>query len=381
MSRGKQPPAGVNMPRFTDGRRFGAAVFALVVAAVPAGCAGARHAPVVTPVQDLPDSQVVVEAAEPSDFGGAGSSLLPLSPTRIRRLAEDLLLRRHDGFWSVEVMDVFEAGPAPETVDIGLPDFEAASGDGSARPTLLDVEITVDGVEIAPRFEPPPGEEDLGTPGGIKRFYSWRIEFQSEERKIVRLRYRLANSRAQQGDELLFYYLNTGTPWAGSSGRVNVRIELGDASPSDLVTAWLRPRNYRVGEDYVVWRLDADEPEEDLVIGLRPFRDPLDGYADRSGGLLSLPESEWRIRLANETPRGWRFWRAFLRARSGVAPADSTFREILEGETWYHPVAESSAPRDFTSEENKLFQQIGADLRDWESSALPSPEELRGDFR
>jgi hypothetical protein len=356
-------------------------VFTLAALVTFLGCAQTRAS------KDLPQQEIPAgdpggkPVAEPSIFEGAGSSLVPLAPTRVRRRIEDLTLRREGDRWRVEAVDVFESGASPEAVLVGLPDFEGVSDTGGRRSTLSDVTLTVDGVEIAPTLEPPPMAADLGSPGGIGRIYSWRLQFAPEERKVIRLRYRLVPSRTRQGDELLFFYLNTGTPWFGESGRINVRVELDQPTTGELVLGWLRPRNFGVRPNVAIWQLADEEPTSDLVLALRPFQNPLDGYQDRALGLLELAGEQWPAVLERSTPREWEFWRAYLHARRGEPPAEEDFRALFEAETWYAPKAEGELPREWSEAEESLFELLTEHMREWERVQLPSPDELRLETR
>jgi hypothetical protein len=351
-------------------------VAALVLIAL-ASCARSR----TSSEPDLPaaePSPVAEEpVAEPSIFEGAGSSLVPLAPTRVRRRIEDLTLRRRPDSWTVEAVDVFEAGPVTETVTVGLPDFEGVSDEGGRRSTLSDVSLVVDGIEVEPVLAPPPVTADLGAPGGIGRIYSWELRFSPEQLKVVRLRYRVLASRTRQGDELLFFYLNTGTPWFGESGRINLRVELEDATTRELVPSWIRPAGFGVRPRSLVWRLHEEEPESDLVLAMRPFQDPLAGFEDRSLGLLAMGPEEIEGHLDRSTPREWDFWRAFLQARRGEPVAEDAIGELLGAEAWYRATLPGQRPRAMTAEEEALFEMLTQRLTEWEAMQLPSPQDLR----
>jgi hypothetical protein len=203
--------------------------------------------------------------------------------------------------------------------------------------------------------------------GGIARFYAWAIPFGPEEWKLARLRYRVRASRTQGGEELLFYYLNPGTPWRGPSGRVNARFELGDETVDDLVPGWLRPARYGVDGNAVVWSLATEEPEEDLVLALRPFADPRPRFPDRAAGPLALSPLERDEWLGGSTPKEWRFWLDFVRVRCGEAPRDSSFTRLLGA-----PVR--TKPRPPSRPERGLVAALERRLAEWESHRVAAAD-------
>ena len=322
------------------------------------GARAAATAPVRTPAPDA------------TTFGGAGTSLMPLAPTGVARLAEDLLVRRVPGGWTVEAIDVFIAGGAPETVPVGLPDFQAADSTGGAT-TLSGVQLLVDGVELAAAIEPPPLEQDLSGLGGVGRFLVWRLPFRADERKVVRLRFRVGVSGTERGEQMLFYYLNTGTPWRGPSGRVSARVEIGPGATDDLVAAWLRPTRFGVTDSSLTWQLDGEEPEEDLVVALADPRDPAAGLADPARGPLALGPGEREEWLARTTPREWSFWQAWLRARRGEAPADSAWRARFAAEPWFRE-RPAGRLRRATAPETALADALRRRQAEWAAHAIPA---------
>ena len=351
-------------------RRWKTAPPAALVAAVVAAALSLGAAPAPTSAPAPRAAADSARADEPTVFGGAGASLLPLSPTRVARVIEDVSLVRRGGSWSIEVVDVMVGGGGPETVRVGLPDFESAPDSGASRPTLEDVGFVVDGDSLAPAIEPGPARPDLPGLGGIGRFYTWAVPFGAEEWKLARLTYRVSASRTQGGEELLFYYLNPGTPWRGPSGRVNARFDLGDESVEDVVPGWLRPQHFGIDGNAVVWALASEEPEEDLVLALRAFRDPRAQFPDAARGPLGLTPLERDDWLGRSTPREWRFWLDFVRARRGEAIRDTSFTALLPG-------APRSKPRAPTRAERDLAAALERRLSEWESHRLAAADTTR----
>ena len=73
-----------------------------------------------------PNAEIEPAVAASRLLEGAGASLVPLSNTRVRRALQEVHLVRQGDSWRAECLDVFVGGPIPETVQIGLPEFEAA---------------------------------------------------------------------------------------------------------------------------------------------------------------------------------------------------------------------------------------------------------------
>lgn len=304
---------------------------------------------------------------------------MPLSPTRVRRVFEEVRLVREPEAWRAEVLELFVGGPIPETVHIGLPEFESPD-DSLGAPTLSDLQFTLDGFEIAPDSASAP-PEDLGAPAGIRQFHAWRIPFRADQVRAVRLTFRVRPTRTEMGEEMLFFYLNPGTPWAGPSGRINMHADLGDAASQDLVADWLRPSEYFVTDRTVQWRMDHEEPDQDLVLVLRPPADWLAEVPDRQRGLLAVEPGPRAARVAAATPRELAFWRAHLWARHGASPGDSTWRAAFAAEPWYREQAVPTPVAEWSGEERALLAEIEDRLDLWSRRQLPDPRAAREQSR
>ncbi len=373
-------------PATRTARIAGGMLALALVGAAASGAAGfvaARHAPPAGASARPPaaasrgEEPAGPERADATTFGGAGSSLVPLAETRVARVIEDLLVRRDHEGWSVDEVDVFQAGAAPEVVPIGWPDFQAETDTGQAQPTLSEVRLLADGVEVAAVIEPPPAGNDLPGLGGIGRLFEWRVRFDSDDRRLLRLHYRVRSSRTERGEELLFYYLNTGTPWRGPSGRVNARFELGELSSEDLVAGWLRPDHFGVSASAVTWVLTGEEPEEDLVVALRPPEDSLFAFPAGGRGPLTLSPPEREEWVARGTPREWRFWRAYVRALLGETPGDSVLAARVRAASWFRP-RPANHLRKATRAEAALLASLDRRLSEWEGHRIPAAEDTTG---
>jgi KDO2-lipid IV(A) lauroyltransferase len=309
---------------------------------------------------------LALAAATPSRAAETATcSLLPLAETRVTRIVEDLRVVRADSAWIVEAVSLFQGGTIAETVPVGLPVF-GAGADSLPAPDLGSVRLALDGVVLAPALEAPPAAELPGA-GGLERLYTWRLPFAAEELKVVRLSFRIPAPPAREEDDLFFYYLNTGTPWRGASGRVNVRAELGAHPTEDLVAPWLRPVRFGVADSAVTWILSDEEPEGDVVLALRSFVDPCSTFADRANGPLALSgleQEEWLDRL---TPRQWRFVRAYVRARLGEMPSDPEAAARLGTEPWFRA---RRTPRRPDAKEGALLAMVDRRLREWEEHRI-----------
>ncbi len=342
-----------------------AAAFAALLAA-----AAITPAPAPAPV---PTPALRVGRAAESAFDGAGSSVFPLSEARVRRVFEDVRIRRSDGGWVIDAEEIFQSGVAPARAAMGLPDYRASvepDSSGSARRgTVRGLRVTVDGLPMGVTELPgsaAPGE-DLG---GIERLYRWEVPFSAEEIRTVRLSYEVGDSRTDRGEPLLFFYLNPGSLWDGEAAKVTASVDLGAVDPEDLIPAWLRPAGYRVYGSQVIWRRGAGDAVADLALAYRPGgTDPLAAFGDRQKGPLALgPEAreEWFERLSL---RETRFWSAYLRARRGAAVDSTGPGAALARERWYHPgpgYRDERLPRD----ERMLLGRLDDRLAAWRRAQI-----------
>ncbi|MGH7725724.1 MAG: lysophospholipid acyltransferase family protein, partial [Candidatus Eiseniibacteriota bacterium] len=308
-----------------------------------------------------------------SVFDGAGSSVFPLGPSRVRRIFEGVRIRRTEAGWTIDAEEVFQAGIAPGTAAMGLPDYRASlaredSGAGRPRGTVKNLVVSVDGLPMGVNELPgsaAPGE-DLG---GIERLYRFEVPFGAVEIRTVRLEYAVGDSRTDRGEPLLFFYLNPGSLWEGESAKVTVSVDLGTVPPDDLIIAWLRPRGSRVYGSQVIWRRGAGDEVQDIALAYRPFADPLAPYSDRKKGPLALSleaREEWYERL---TPNEMRFWAAWLVARRGGPVPTDGVAKTLAAEPWYEP-ERKFREQSLSKDERTLLARLRDSLAEWDRARV-----------
>ena len=371
------PPAGAVARARGAGATTVAAAIGLALLAGPAPIGRAQDPPAAPVLPSRPAAPDSAHGAAESVFDGAGSSVFPLERARVRRVFEDIRIHRLPAGWAVDAEEWFEAGVAPTSAIMGLPDYRASLPAAERalperlahRGTLRDLGVTVDGLPMA--LEEIPGGtapgEDLG---GIERIFRFAVPFSAEESRSVRLQYRFGESRTDSGEPLLFYYRNPGSLWEGESPKATMSVDLGDVSPEDLVIGWLRPLGYRLYGSRVLWHRPAGEELADLALGIRPPRDPLGAYADRQKGPLALPleaREEWIARL---TARDLRFFTAWLVARRGGPVADSSLAATFAREAWYRPSASYRESR-LSADERRLLARLREKLEAWDRARIP----------
>ena len=351
------------------------ALLAILLASLAAARGPALAQPPFAPADSLAHADSLLSGGVESAFDGAGSSVFPLSEARVRRVFEDVRIRRTAHGWDIDAEEIFQAGVAPARAAMGLPDYRASVGPDSAskstRGTVKDLVVTVDGLPMGVTELPGSAapSQDLG---GIERLYRWEVPFSAEEIRTVRLSYSIGDSRTDRGEPLLFFYLNPGSLWDGEAAKVTASVDLGPVDREDLIPAWLRPSGYRVYRSQVIWRRSAGDAVADLALAFRPApADPLAAYADRAKGPLALSAEateEWFERL---TVREMRYWSTFLRARRGAPPDSLAAFPALAKEPWYKPVGNYRDER-LAKDERRLLGRLDERLAAWKRAQVPT---------
>jgi KDO2-lipid IV(A) lauroyltransferase len=299
-----------------------AASLALACALLATAPHGARTAAAAPPF--LPAAPDTLRAGD-SAFDGAGSSVFPLGPTRVRRLFEGVRIRRIERGWSVDAEEVFQAGVASVNAAMGLPDYRASlPGDSAASPprgTVRNLRVTVDGLPMA--VSEAPGWSAPGADlGGLERVFRFDVPFASEEIRLVRLEYEIGETLTDRGEPLLFFYLNPGALWEGDAAKVTVSVDLGAVDAEDLIPGWIRPGGYRLYGRQVLWHRRADDEVVDIALAFRPPSVP-PVVSDTLRGPFALSDDareEWVGRLTPRESRSWLAWLERRHAKPNKAP-------------------------------------------------------------
>jgi hypothetical protein len=377
--RWKTPPPAASEARSAHDHGGAAATVALALAfaAACACAAAARSAPpgANTAAHDSGGALALAKPAPESAFDGAGSSVFPLSSARVRRIFEGVRIRRVEQGWDVDAEEIFQAGVAPASAAMGLPDYRASlpapdSAAANSHGTVRNLTVTVDGLPMAVTKLPgsaAPGE-DLG---GIERLFRWEVPFAAEEIRTVRLEYSIGDSRTDRGEPLLFFYLNPGSLWDGEAAKVTVTVDLGTVDPEDLIPGWLRPRGGRIYGSQVIWRRRAGDEVADIALAYRPFSDPLAAFPDRAKGPLALSaeaREDWFERLS---VRETRYWTVFLRARRGAPIDPAGPGAALAREPWYH-LARGYREERLSKDERALLMRLEERVAEWRKAQVPT---------
>lgn len=210
--------------------------------------------------------------ADDGVFRGVGGAVIPWHAEHVRMAAEEVVLDLsdpqvvHGTCFFVMVND----GPA-DTLLVGFPENSPAvwSREGMiAQPSLLtDLTVTVDGERVETRERPV--AELPGVSGhrlGYDRAHVWTCAFAPGETRVLRTEYRHPVSVHVADPVVVHYVLTTGASWAGTIGKVVVRVKPGDlrlkGNDYDYPLDWTW-----TGREYV-WVAENLEPEQDLWIGL-----------------------------------------------------------------------------------------------------------------
>jgi hypothetical protein len=184
--------------------------------------------------------------ADDSAIERVGGTLRPMSehPT-VRMVKERVAIVIHPDFADVACEFVLlNEGPAT-AVEMGFPDN--SGGDVSGDDTFEFLRSWVDEVEVPMSVSKP----DRGD-SEIMRWWTKRVEFAADSRRVVRVVYRGGIGSVSDGGRFFTYLLWTGASWNGPIGRVHVQVTWADFVPhfvsahpeptirSDQSLTWIR---------------------------------------------------------------------------------------------------------------------------------------------
>ncbi len=219
-------------------------------------------------------------------------SAMDLAPdratTRVAMRAEVVELVLHEDFAEVRaVFDMEHTGDEPETLEVGFPtearplvksvregldhgDFMSGGG------VIYAFSAAVDGVEVKATRK----EVDEGDPREVHRkWVCWPMTFQPKQRCRVEVRYEVETKddffleqRSPLRTRELIYVLKTGGGWHDTIGSARILLRAAEGFSLDRVgPVHPAPTAKRKGE--WEWLIKDFEPDKDIRVGYRVFRD------------------------------------------------------------------------------------------------------------
>ena len=278
-----------------------------------------------------------------STFDGAGSTVFPLERARVRRLFEDVRIRRAGRRLGDRRRRVVRGrrGAGDRGLRAARLPREPRRRERLERRARHAARSRGHGRRPAHGGRGPAGQRRAGS--GPRRHRAHpplqrAVRRRGEAR--VRLVYRIGESRTDGGEPLLFYYRNPGSLWDGESPKSTVRVELGDAvggRPGHRLAAPARLPALRLERDLASPGGGGTRRHRARRAPARRSargRSPTAGRG-RSGSALEARE-EWFERLtANEI----RYFIAWLAVRRGAAAPAEGPGSSLAAEPWAKPHA------------------------------------------
>lgn len=211
--------------------------------------------------------------ADDGVFEGSGGTVSLSQSRHVRMVAEEVVfdLTTPDLIRVACLFVVVNEGPA-DTLLLGFPDYWPATDDDSqradGRSAIRDLVVMVDGVPVTttavPAADAPTilGDRTRGVAWNVA--HVWTCDFAPGQTRVLRTEYCHGYSMMVGVSHVLNYVLRTGASWAGSIGKVVVRIIPGELR----IKARYGPQRWeRVGAEYV-WTAADLEPTEDIWVGL-----------------------------------------------------------------------------------------------------------------
>jgi hypothetical protein len=220
-----------------------------------------------------------------------GESLAPRKPTEVEMSAEVVTITlAAEEARVTAVFTMKNLGKAAETFDVGFPtavrpeDYDFADDDkidvkkwGDA--TLRDFKASVDGkpVRAEPRYAS--DVKDLG----IRGWLCWSMTFEPDRPRTVEVSYALATAddnyteHSPLRNRQATYILKSGAGWKGPIGSAKVILKFDGITPEHMSKAAPAPTSK--AKDAWTWEWKAWEPDTDVLLQYRVWRDAKEGVA------------------------------------------------------------------------------------------------------
>lgn len=233
--------------------------------------------------------------ADDGVFEGSGGTVSLSQSEHVRMVAEEVVfdLTSPDLIRVSCLFVVVNEGSA-DTLLLGFPDFWPAEDDDSqeadGRSAIRDLVVMVDGLPVVttavPAADAPAILGERTTRASWNVAHVWPCAFAPGQTRVLRTEYGHRYSMMVGVSHVVNYSLRTGASWAGSIGKVVVRIVPGDLRVKERYGLPCE----RVGGEYV-WTAADLEPTEDIWIGLA-----------RPGEIARYLEDHWRRSTSSGRP-------------------------------------------------------------------------------
>lgn len=135
----------------------------------------------------------------------------------------------------------------------------------TARDEYGDLEITL--VDTIPN----PPLKEINQMEKYKKWYSFSVDFASNEAKTLHHTYEISFPYYSTGDVQIGYVLETGALWKGSLGHSKVIFDFGDIPIYTLEKAY--PNNfYTIDGNQLIWERSDFKPSHNLLLTINPYR-------------------------------------------------------------------------------------------------------------
>jgi len=223
----------------------------------------------------------------------AGENLAPVASTHVAMRAEVVTVTLHED--SADVHAVFElenTADTAEELEVGFPSAAQPSSSRSSgdsfevlswgEDTIADFKVKIDGLEVAPRRRMT--RKTDGEPGWHKFWLCWPMNFTARAAHRVEVAYTVATKDPNYTEpsalenRQVTYVLKTGRGWAGAIGSARILLRVEDGLGLDHV-AETAPQPTARSESEWEWRFEEFEPDTDILVRYRVYRDAEDAVA------------------------------------------------------------------------------------------------------